>query len=506
MAINKISNLIEKYKLSNILKVIALLLVLFLVYRIFINSIDTNTHKSVDSINLINSIEGFTQATLNNGDLYGNVITLQNLQNIPAYSGNTCTLTFDDIYRIDTLIFKFNTGTNSYSSDKNIYIQYKDSDGNMRNLKSSRITSSDSPPNFKTLVGSNLLSLPSITDENGLAVYTSSITLTIGDTSNKIDIFKDSSGSDYGYIKEFGAFGGARDLPSLSEYNNLTNNLTSHTLTTPIATYANNIDTYSFTQADNTMIYSLRLNIAFDPSTMPTTLNNSTESPFIISIKYNNTLYPQNDFTITTNYKVRCDMNMLSSTSYSSYTYIFLTEPIIANKLIFNITQKALSSNSTSFVHLRITGGTILDKSPTATDISDYKRTVNLLTTSASTSGSDTGICPSINDLVDTQSKTQKICDNLEFQDKVKSEKLRLERNKQYLLKLKDQQEQVDQLNMVIQDLETKRQARANLSDQARLLQYQKQKGDASTVRDLANQRLQSQANNQLYMDLNITN
>jgi len=498
MAINKISNLIEKYKLSNILKVIALLLVLFLVYRIFINSIDTNTNTNTNKNKII---EGFD--TLNNGDLYGNVIPLKNPQNTPSYSGNTCTLSFNDTYRIDTLIFKFNTGTNSYSSDKDIYIQYKDSDGNMRNLKSSRSSANESPSNFKSLISnSTLLSLPSITDENGLAVYTSSITLTIGDTSNNIDNFKDSNNN--GYIKEFGVFGGQRDLPSLIDYNNLSNNLKSNTLIEPLINNVNNSYIYTFTQGDNSMIYSLKLNIEFNPTTIPITINNFTESPFTISIKYNNTLYPQNDFTINTNYKVRYDMNMLRDTAYSSYTYIFLTEPIIANKLIFNLNKLVKSSDSNSFVNLIIKNLEILDKSPTATDISDYKRTVNLLTTSGS--ASDTGICPSINDLVDTQTKTQKICDNLEFQDKVKSEKLRLERNKQYLLKLKDQQEQVDQLNMVIQDLETKRQARATISDQARLLQYQKQKGDASTVRDLANQRLESQANNQLYMDLNITN
>jgi len=115
-------------------------------------------------------------------------------------------------------------------------------------------------------------------------------------------------------------------------------------------------------------------------------------------------------------------------------------------------------------------------------------------------------ICPAINEIVDTQTKAQEICDNLEYQDKVKTEKLRLERNKQYLLKLNDQQKQIDQLNTVIQSLEDKRQARANISDQVRVLQYQKQKGDSSTIKDLANQRLESQANNQLYMDVKFTN
>ena len=131
------------------------------------------------------------------------------------------------------------------------------------------------------------------------------------------------------------------------------------------------------------------------------------------------------------------------------------------------------------------------------------KKNVNLIQSEqADDSGSN--ICPSINELVDTQTKTQQICDNLEYQDKIKSEKLRLERNKQYLLKLKKQQEQVDELNSIIQDLENKRANRDTISDQVRVLQYQKQKGDAASIRDLANQRLESQDNNKLYMDVKL--
>ena len=121
-----------------------------------------------------------------------------------------------------------------------------------------------------------------------------------------------------------------------------------------------------------------------------------------------------------------------------------------------------------------------------------------------SSSGDDSDMCPNINDLVDTQTRTQQICDTLEYQDKVKSEKIRLERNNQYLLKLKNQQQQIDQLNSVIEELDSKRQERAEIADQARVLQYQNQKASASTIRDLANQRLESQANNQMYMDFKI--
>ena len=73
---------------------------------------------------------------------------------------------------------------------------------------------------------------------------------------------------------------------------------------------------------------------------------------------------------------------------------------------------------------------------------------------SASTNGQNLDVCPSVDTLVTKQNQAQQICDNLEYQDKVKSEKLRLERNKQYLLKLQQQQQQIDQLNQVIQTLD----------------------------------------------------
>ena len=114
--------------------------------------------------------------------------------------------------------------------------------------------------------------------------------------------------------------------------------------------------------------------------------------------------------------------------------------------------------------------------------------------------------CEAIDKIVEQQKTTQQICDSLEFQDKTKLEKLRIERNKQYLIKLQNQQQQIDQLNTVIQKLDTQRQSRAQVSDQVRALQYKKQHNDVGTIRDLANQRLDSQANNQLYFDVNVKN
>ena len=190
----------------------------------------------------------------------------------------------------------------------------------------------------------------------------------------------------------------------------------------------------------------------------------------------------------------------------TSQSFIYFIQPIIANKITLTITNPistTIIGSSTNYKSITITEINANGKIPITDDITNYKQIVNTL---KQTSGSDNtlNICPNINVIADTQSKTQLICDNLEYQDKVKTEKLRLERNKQYLLKLQEQQSQVDQLNLVIQDLENKRQLRDTSGDQVRVLQYQKQKSDASTIRDLANQRIDSQANNQLYMDVSL--
>ena len=453
-----------------------------------------------DSITLKkNIIEDFTVAV--NYNNYGNVLSLKDTKNLPVYSVNQAIYELDDVYRIDTLFFVFNNSestdspkTLKYDPSKTLYIQYMDGGGNMRYLKSKTITAS--PPNLSSLVNAtSTIILTDIVDENDLTVYTSKICLIIGDSTNKIINYTDPAG----YIKEYGIFGGDRSLYLKADYDTLKSTLNSVSKTIPNIsdglTTDIKINTFEkiYNAGNNIKIYSLQLTISQLP--VVATATSPNKKPFYITIKYNNSLYPANVFTINKQYIIRNDINKLSSTATTAF--IFLTEPIIANNLIFEITNEETYT-------LTISSITINGIEPTSTDITDFKRTVNV-SLNNNIEG-DVSLCPNIDNLIEKQTKTQQICDNLEYQDKIKSEKLRLERNKQYLIKLKQQQEQIDDLNKVIQDLETKRQARSTIADQARVLQYQKQKGDASTIRDLANQRLESQDSNKLFLDLNINN
>ena len=505
------STFIENKKFYNILKVIFLLILLLIIYMYFTNNITNKNSKNN------NIYEGFASAQAYT--YYGNVISLKNQLNTPAYSGNQCIFELDDVYRIDTLQFNFNYNNVRgvvYSPNQSIYIQYMDGDGSMRFMKSGR--RSDSPPtihssSFPTINGNGssnseyYLYIRNITDEQNAPVFTSKIVILIGSSiasSDKLSLTEYNDSRGYGYVSTFGIFGGQRTLLPSKAYDAIAKKLiksTSNNVTVSDSP-ENQITTITFNNVNvvtnsDMKIYSVMLVIEQNPEPR---LNTPTQSCFNINIKYNNNIYLSNYFNISTTYKVRSDINQLVPGNSANYppppnVFIFFDEPIIANSLTFTI-------NNILNYTLNIKSITVNGSIPTADDIIDFKRNANTLSNDTDTDNND--MCPNINDLLEKQSKTQSICDNLEFQDKVKSEKRRLERNKQYLLKLKDQQEKIDQLNDVIQELENKRASRAELTDKTKLLQYQNQKGSVSTIRDLANQRLESQDKNKLYMDLNM--
>jgi hypothetical protein len=489
MSLTKINKFIEKYDMNYIIKLVIILIILFIVYRLFkINYVKSNNINSNTDI-----IEKFNAGSYEN---YGNSLPLKNSNNIPIYADNKCILEFANKYRIDSLILKFNANNSNISKfNKNnissIYIEYLDDNNNMRNLKTYEMTGI----NFINDVsgsGTNSslfeLNLNNITDENNLMVYTSKIIISIGDETNNISEFSDNQ--NIGYIKKYCVFGGSRKLLSKEDYDIMAQKLENISAINPVNTNnsADNTDITEFNNinnGENFKIYSLKVNGSISAkSTIP------SSEPFNFTIKYNNTIYPNNSFTISKKYKIRNDKYIINNN-----IFIFLDEPIIANKLIF---ERQLSSSH----DINITSLSLNGIKPNDTDIKDFKRYVNILLNRNNLD--DVNVCPNIDTLIEKQTKTQQICDNLEYQDKVKSEKIRLERNKQYLLKLKNQQEQIDELNNVIQDIEDKRETRDTTADQLRILQYQKQKGDASTIRDLANQRLESQDNNKLFLDVNL--
>ena len=471
----KIINFIDNK--NNIINIIILLIVLYIIYRLF--TTDINKQRNYNNKN--ETIENFEGMNI---PYYGNIITLNNNNNEPIESNNQYTFNLQKSYRIDCLVFKFKNNNNI----SNINVKYKYGNDNYKFLKNDN--SYSSPPTFD-LDTNNKIKINNIVNENNTLVYTSQIILILNSDNTIQDTLQDT-------LDSYGIFGGERKLLTHKYYQDktITDNITNIEIAEPSQNLIkynsnNNITQYTYNinhENDNMKIYCIKLYYKKN------TYTNNTINNVDIKIGYENTLYPLDTFKIKKTYKIRCDKYSLDKNNSNPNIYIILDEPIIANKLLI--------STSIEQSNLRLKHIIINANKPTSEDINEYKNTVNLVINKDNSL--ETNICPNINELVEKQNKTQDICDNLEYQDKIKSEKIRLERNKQYLLKLKTQQEQISELNNVIEELDKKRKERENTADQIRVLQYQKQKGDVSTINDLANQRLESQDNNKLFMDLNL--
>lgn len=474
----KITNVLEDK--NNIIKIIIILITLFIIYRIFTNNNNENHNKIIKNKNNNTIIENFESMII---PYYGNIITLDNDSNTPIQNTNQYTFNLNKSSRIDTLVFQFKDP----HQITDINIKYKYGANDYRFLKGNG-SSDGSPPSF-SINNENKVIITDIVNENNLLVYTTQLILIINTNDNSnFDNILDS----------YGIFGGDRKLLTKINYidKTKTNNIQNIEINTPTTTNDannNNITYYTYNtndDNDNKKIYCIKLNYE-----KLNYYSSSDKKTISVGIEYENNLYPLDKFKIKKSYKIRCDTMALDKNNNNNReTYIILDEPIIANKLIISTN---ISKNK-----LKLKTITINSSDPNSEDINEFKKSANLAKNR--NNSLETNICPSINELIEKQNKTQEICDNLEYQDKIKSEKIRLERNKQYLLKLKNQQEQISDLNKIIHELEEKREARANTADQIRVLQYQKQKGDASTIRDLANQRIESQDNNKLFMDLNL--
>lgn len=551
MELNKLKAKMEKYNLVNIIKIIILLIVLFISARIFIPNISFSNvsnlftdSKSKRKSNSNNKIEGFASSMGN--PCYGNQLTLQDPTNKPTYNGNTVIFKFDNIYKIEGFRFEFNS---SVPKQIPVYIQYEDGNGSMRYIKSRYLNSS---PPMHLADNSYLENIESILDENNLVVYTSKISLKIGDENKPI-----SKQYPCGFINKFTFWGSTRDMISKNEFEALSNILSMTDL--PSTSADINTGKFSFKQTDDYLIYGISISYSFkNPNnlsittiptttipmttrplptpTIPTTTiplptptipmtttslqnnfknilepfankNNcpviiNTDSPFRITINYNNGIYLGNNFSLKQKYIIRSDPMAIDPIDQRAY--IIFPIPIIANQINLTIPPVSILDNNNSTKYIIVSSLKAYGITPTNTDITNYKKTVNALLNTSDINKKNVDICPSVDDLISKQNQAQAICDNLEYQDRVKSEKVRLEKNKQYLLKLQQQQEQIDQLNTVIQTLDNKRQERGRIMDMSRLLQYQQQRETASSIRDIANQRLQSQDTNQLHMDVNI--
>lgn len=462
-------------------KIFLILLVLYLAFRIF-------TREP------IKNIEGF-ESFIPANTIYGNEI-----MPTVSFKENTATFTLPGITRVDTIRI-YLAGNVTISNSMPVNLQYLDQSGNLKYIvndptsKNIQITlNNDGTNNY-------LVILPVIGDDDNL-VYTNKIILTIGDpTFISLDT----------YLLYYDFYGRNRGDLTFIEFQNqiYPNNINN----TPTSINTNNNVT-QFTLPNDLLVYSMKL--CLDKSSFSNDENLKPDLPYSLNVQYSSGIYPGQTLQVPDTFTIRCDNNTLNSLAPHN-TYIFFSSPIIANSIFIKVNPVSVSeiitstsnvSNENLNLKFNPTVGlhSAYGSKPSSTDIQNFQRNAQMAITGSSGSAmSNLDICPSMNTIIEKQVQAQQLCDALEYQDKIKAEQIRLDKNKQYLTKLKSQQEQIDQLNNAISQLQNKRIARDQNNDIARVMRYKNQKESATTIRDLANQRLQSQDTNNLHLNVNIS-
>lgn len=95
--------------------------------------------------------------------------------------------------------------------------------------------------------------------------------------------------------------------------------------------------------------------------------------------------------------------------------------------------------------------------------------------------------------LINSFNNIEKLCEAIEYQEKIKTESNKVEKHKLYMNKLLEQEEQIKKLGLIIDKLQKQRATREQSNDTMNLAKYQKQKELEAKVIDLVNDRLDNQ-------------
>jgi len=95
--------------------------------------------------------------------------------------------------------------------------------------------------------------------------------------------------------------------------------------------------------------------------------------------------------------------------------------------------------------------------------------------------------------LINSFNSVNKLCEAIEYQEKLKNEREKLEKNKIYMNKLLEQEQEINKLTEIIKSLQKQKEERVKRGDIQNMAMYKKQKEMEAKVTDLVNNRLENQ-------------
>lgn len=129
----------------------------------------------------------------------------------------------------------------------------------------------------------------------------------------------------------------------------------------------------------------------------------------------------------------------------------YFNHPIIATSLIIKPTKLKKSSLPAKMKIVDILGDNVNESQENAVLDKNKKKYCN---------SDDPGNCGSVSDLLGKQSEIQQLCDSLELQDRIKENNQRIQKNRQYIMQLEDQDKKIASLESVVNKMKHLRELR----------------------------------------------
>lgn len=464
----------SKITFQDIVKLLIIIVIGFLLFRM-INLEKTNSQ-----------LEGYTNQ-LNNQipNHFGNLIPVSNIK----YNNstlNTVTLTLNETIKLESIHLVIN---NTEASNQLIQL-FSGNVISTNDINNNQLSDSFGNTEFQLLdsTSGKSIKLNDIYGSSRNKVLTNKITLMLEGGSNFT-------------ISDVKVYGMSDNSPNrnMDQLKYLTNyNTNSYNKSHSTDRENPDKDIYRYTLENPINLYVINFNASMN--------NYNSRNPPPLEIHYQ----AMNDVI----YKININLYLNNQSNY-----IFLPIPILCKKIYIRVLRTYQNGDSITQIS-GISNELFLGKPHNVNNFTNVENNANpRMVGSRSQSSNENSsrenfsaiggysaddMCPNLSAIEDKLRLTDQICARLEYNDKIRNERIKLERNKQYILKLKQQDDEIKKLEKVIRSLQDKREDRDAYNDALRLAQFNKQKKQAAVIRDLAEERDRLRKNNVINVQMNL--
>jgi len=188
--------------------------------------------------------------------------------------------------------------------------------------------------------------------------------------------------------------------------------------------------------------------------------------------------------------------NISDNQENNIFQYYF-EKPIIASEIIIKPTKYIQSDKQLGFKIIDILGFNVTKKQSDVI-VEKSRKDYCSATNESSTEGS-------VTDLLSKQSEIQQLCDSLELQDQIKENNLRIQKNKQYLIELEDQDKKIAALEEIVEKMKHTRAVREKNNDHNMIDQKDKQSKIEDQLKQLVSDRKKNLKQLNVHFKLNDT-